>query len=373
MVGQEAALLSGAYNAALEWLTPERVDASLRCFPERARPAQASTSRQYVERLMLDHLTGTVLGDRIRQSQTVDELLVVMGALHRWLPLCENGTTTNRSWAVTRDKNLQVPTANLRRTLFEKIIASGWMETPVNAPRIADRLAALLAPAMPTPASAQAAFTERLERTTRAAFESLQKYPERTTATVLLLAELTDRGALHESIWADGITHFAGRTPFAVSEEIWRRAVLEKRPVYRPRDVFARTTTMETYMHTYLQRICGQQERNAKFIPWVQARILPEDGQGICLEDAVDCANAITIRVNQAGGWPHPDRAGVRETLPLLRGQAAAVAGEAMRRILHGTRGDANRTQQAYEDSVHADILTMMGAAIPPKGARRHD
>jgi hypothetical protein len=251
--------------------------------------------------------------------------------------------------------------------IFDKIIDQDWCDDFDILRPLAQEMVPLFQP------SAGRVPAEELGRTMNNATQFKLRYrhryqdEDRTRRTVGIISALTDAGAIDENVWGNvGISSFELTTPFATSEEVWRRFVLEQRDSYAPLDERTHMLTLGKYCAKVIQKAEQDDTRNQRNIRHIgnMLRLEKQSTLTFPLKSMVQLANRITVGMNQQGGFPSDK--GVPAPKDLLSETSRASVGEALNRVLLTTRQPDNNLQ-AYTDSIHVDIvneLALFGANL---------
>lgn len=294
----------------------------------------------------------------IREPQ---QLLTVCRALAQWLPQCDL-TFVNIDRADVHNVPA-LPATEMYRAIVNKLLRNGWMNSYDILRPVAESMVPLLQPTSSEGAAKSFAASAKLHielRLRQLSNKFTQIYIPYSQDELNFVSALTDAGALDESLWGKiGILTFSDTTPFAISEEVYRRFVLEQRDCYAPVSERAHVDTIGKYCFNVIKQISHDETRHqANMHRILQGLgIKNSDALRMPLRSLVRMGNIITIILNQQaqeGTAP----------LELLSDKSRADVGEALRRILLVARNSAPHQLQhiqEYQDSVHVEIVNELG------------
>ncbi|HZM63776.1 MAG TPA: hypothetical protein VFB59_01435 [Candidatus Saccharimonadales bacterium] len=365
--------LDGDYAAKRE---PHSLLAAARQLAEaqlQQRPPVLTTTRRSFENEQigyekaLSRRTGLLLGRCVTRATSVNQFLVSIGAVHQWLPDCGLEIQLGHTWPPL---DASLPLSEIRERIIDKVITSAWIDNIDTIDQIVTGMEPLFQPQEkegPTFSFAQGF--------TLAVWKDLTAMPEgdRTKKIIVFYSALTDRGLFDEIMWGRiGIGRYHPNTAFSITEETWRRFVLEYRDCYVPTDKNTHTTTLGKYCFNLLKHVQADPERNQSAAAFIRRLLGDRDQLLMPLGSMVAAANAITSGINRTRK-PH-------ERQQLLPENNPAFTGLALARILQASRLPQRDEydRQAYTDSVHVDIVHELSlfdfsSSRPRRGPYKHD
>jgi len=313
----------------------------------------------------ISRATGLFLGLYAERTEEPRQLITTTEAMGKWLadPLS----------SVPRHKDYPLPTNEIRSALFSKIIVADWVNDYDALNPIVEGLGQLTMPTKNAPAAAKS-FAKNMKMQLEGGLRGTLDDDPYLREEIVLVSAMTDRGIFKEGVWGKvGIGNFTPDTPFAVTEEVHRRYVMEGHDTFTPLNNRVLQETMGKYALNVLRQAMvdnrkpgSVEEALAAIIAStsVVSRIAQTDITSISGEKIgpalIDYYNKEVDLAFFTGG----------KESRLLSQEAPSSVGSALARILRMTRHD-DMGKEAYSDSLHVEIVHKMATTHTSDAARK--